>query len=156
MLSDSVTRYVVGFLFAAPSWGLNVSLIRKARPDWQKGRHNGIGGKVEEGETPVQAMAREFRKETGWEGEIAWTEYVTLRDRRGYVVHFFRATASVDVQLAIERNTRDAEEPVTNFHISNIDVGIEAGKIIGNLGWLIPMALDTDVASADVVETVSA
>lgn len=42
-----------------------VALIRKAKPEWQKGKLNGIGGKIEEGEGPFAAMVREFREETG-------------------------------------------------------------------------------------------
>lgn len=54
-------RYVLGFAFA----GLDVVLIQKARPSWQAGRWNGIGGHIEEGEEPVAAMVREFQEETG-------------------------------------------------------------------------------------------
>lgn len=55
-------HYVLGFAFDSDS---RVALIKKARPDWQAGRWNGIGGKVEEGETSKEAMAREFAEETG-------------------------------------------------------------------------------------------
>jgi 8-oxo-dGTP diphosphatase len=151
-----MTRYVVGFLFAAPSWGLNVALIRKARPAWQVDRCNGIGGKVEGGETPADAMAREFREETGWQEPIDWQEYATLSDRRGYVVHFFRAIGSVDIHLAAEANTRSVDEPVVIWHVGNLARAIEDRKIIPNLGWLVPLALDSDIATATIVETVRA
>ncbi len=60
-----VKRYVVGFMLDPT---LNkVVLIRKQRPDWQKGKLNGVGGKVEENESPYDAMPREFREETGVE-----------------------------------------------------------------------------------------
>lgn len=54
-------RYVLGFCIDA---NLDVLLIRKDRPEWQRGRLNGLGGHVEEGEAPSQAMQREFREET--------------------------------------------------------------------------------------------
>lgn len=58
-----VKRYVVGFMMNS---SLDfVALIRKERPEWQAGKLNGIGGKVEEGENPYDAMYREFREETG-------------------------------------------------------------------------------------------
>ena len=44
-----------------------VALIRKNRPEWQAGKLNGIGGKIEDGEHPRYAMVREFREETGVE-----------------------------------------------------------------------------------------
>lgn len=55
-------RYVLGFAFTLSG---AVALIEKKRPDWQRGRWNGIGGHVNEGETPVHAMSREFQEETG-------------------------------------------------------------------------------------------
>jgi 8-oxo-dGTP pyrophosphatase MutT (NUDIX family) len=43
----------------------HILLIEKNRPTWQAGLFNGIGGKLEEGETAVEAMARECLEETG-------------------------------------------------------------------------------------------
>jgi 8-oxo-dGTP pyrophosphatase MutT (NUDIX family) len=55
-------RYVVGFLFSQDE--SKVLLVWKNRPAWQNGKLNGIGGKIEAGETPLQAMEREFKEET--------------------------------------------------------------------------------------------
>ena len=43
-------------------------LILKDRPEWQKGRLNLPGGKIEEGENPEQAALRELEEETGYKG----------------------------------------------------------------------------------------
>lgn len=43
--------------------------IRKAKPDWQKGKLNLVGGHVEEGESFPQAAVRELKEETDLE---AW------------------------------------------------------------------------------------
>jgi 8-oxo-dGTP diphosphatase len=56
-------NYVAGLLFS-PS-GEHVLLIRKNRPEWQRGKLNGIGGHIEDGEAPLAAMIREFKEETG-------------------------------------------------------------------------------------------
>ena len=40
---------ILGFLFDDKG---NVALIRKHSPAWQAGRLNGLGGRVEHGETP--------------------------------------------------------------------------------------------------------
>ena len=40
-------------------------VIKKERPVWQAGLLNAIGGHVEKGEYPVEAMQREFLEETG-------------------------------------------------------------------------------------------
>jgi len=55
-------NYVLGFGFTLDD---RVALIKKERPDWQKGKVNGIGGKIDEGETPEKAMSREYYQETG-------------------------------------------------------------------------------------------
>jgi 8-oxo-dGTP pyrophosphatase MutT (NUDIX family) len=57
-------RYVLGFYFTLDQ--RRVALIRKNKPEWQAGRLNGIGGKIEEGERPIDAMVREFAEEAGY------------------------------------------------------------------------------------------
>lgn len=39
--------------------------IKKTRPNWQAGKINIPGGKIEEGETPEQAAYRELKEESG-------------------------------------------------------------------------------------------
>ena len=58
-------KYVVGFLFQ----GDKVALIQKNRPAWQKGKLNGIGGHIEENETPLSTVDREFFEELGYQLE---------------------------------------------------------------------------------------
>lgn len=55
--------YVLGFLVSTNF--AQVALIGKLKPEFQKGRLNGIGGKIEPGEKPIDAMSREFWEETG-------------------------------------------------------------------------------------------
>lgn len=121
-------EYVVGFMF--DSCGAAVLLIRKNRPTWQAGKLNGIGGRVEDGETPGEAMRREFLEETGVDhGE--WQRFCTLRDDRGWLVHFY--AASGDVLKA---------KSLTDEKL--ICCGLPAlhqAEVLPNLRWLIPMAL---------------
>lgn len=59
----SQTKYVVGFMFSEDS--SKVALIRKNRPEWQKGLLNGIGGHCESSDKNNQdTMIREFEEET--------------------------------------------------------------------------------------------
>ena len=64
-------QYVVGFAF---SKDLNyVLLVKKNRPEWQKGYLNGIGGKIEESDnSPIAAMYRECMEEAGI--DLLWEE----------------------------------------------------------------------------------
>jgi 8-oxo-dGTP diphosphatase len=56
-------KYVIGFAFN--DLMTEIVLIKKNRPDWQKGSLNGIGGHIELNESSDNAMAREFLEETG-------------------------------------------------------------------------------------------
>jgi 8-oxo-dGTP pyrophosphatase MutT (NUDIX family) len=58
-----IQEYVLGFVFNLDK--TKVALMRKTKPEWQRGRLNGIGGKIELGETSITAMHREFKEETG-------------------------------------------------------------------------------------------
>ena len=58
-----LNKYVVGFAFSEDC--NNILLIRKNKPEWQKGLLNGIGGKIEAGEFPLDAMTRECEEEAG-------------------------------------------------------------------------------------------
>jgi 8-oxo-dGTP pyrophosphatase MutT (NUDIX family) len=55
-------EYVVGFCINGDR--SEVLLIEKQKPAWQRGKLNGVGGKIEPGESPIDAMIREFREET--------------------------------------------------------------------------------------------
>jgi len=50
------TKYVCGFLFDMAF--KHVALINKVRPDWQKGKLNGIGGKVEPSSPDIPCSSR--------------------------------------------------------------------------------------------------
>jgi 8-oxo-dGTP diphosphatase len=131
-------EYVAGFLFNETEE--KVALIEKQKPAWQKGKLNGIGGKIEPDETPAEAMRREFTEETGVEIN-SWQHYVTLTGS-GFTVHFFHSTESDDV-LAQLRSTTDEEVKIC--WVENVSVM----PTIPNLPWLIPMALSMKNERAD-------
>lgn len=51
-------------------------LVLKDRPAWQRGRLNLVGGKVEPGETPLQAAVRELNEESGLTPLPGWRQLV--------------------------------------------------------------------------------
>lgn len=55
-------KYTVCFLFTDD--GKRVLMQRKNRTQYA-GRYNGVGGKIEPGETPLEGARREIREETG-------------------------------------------------------------------------------------------
>lgn len=71
-------KYVLGFAF---DWKReNIVLIHKEKPEWQKGKLNGVGGKVEQSDSCIHdAMTREFFEETGvLTQKQDWTHYATM------------------------------------------------------------------------------
>lgn len=129
------STYVLGFLFDPGE--RNVVLIEKQKPEWQKGRFNGVGGKVEDGETFNGAMSREFHEETGvLLPPHEWTPYVKMTgaDGRHFELHVFYA---VDVALYDVR-TMETEKVI--FTSTKAVIQGEF-KTIGNVPWLVAMAL---------------
>jgi 8-oxo-dGTP diphosphatase len=132
-------RAVCGFYFSEDRE--RVVLIRKARPLWQSGRLNGVGGKVEEGEFAKDAMVREFEEETGVRVED-WDPFCIHEDfSHGVHVTFYRAFGDVDGCRTI------TDEEVSIECVANLGQ-LEA---IQNLTWIVPMALDPSVREAHTV-----
>jgi len=132
-------RYVVGFRFSGDLQ--SVVLILKTHPEWQAGRYNGVGGHIEDGETPEQTMKREYLEETGTT-EANWKLFNTLYGKDGnFSVDFFWARGP----LTLLRST--TEETV---HWLDVDA-VVTGKLptLPSLGWMIPMAI-TDIRRTDV------
>ena len=128
-------RYVVGFAFNRD--GSIVTLIRKNRPEWQKGKYNGVGGKVEEGEFDLEAMVREFKEETGadtYAGDWRWFYEITGHE---YVVNFYYTT--LDSRTILTSATDEMVAPVVVDKMYSEYCLIE---FVPNLKWLIPMALE--------------
>ena len=134
--------YVVGFLFSPDA--RRVVLVRKRKPAWQKGRLNGVGGKVERGETALQAMEREFHEETGLAVPAErWLHKVTL--------HWGGPYAGVlDVFAAFDERI-DQVRTVEAEKIGIYRTRPLPRSVINNLHWLVPFCLD-NLAGPVVIE----
>ncbi len=127
--------YSCGFYFSRDF--KRVALITKAKPDWQKGKLNGVGGSVEEGETFHQAMIREFQEESGvMTYTDQWHLFVSM-EGMDWIVAFFRANAISDRDDVF---STDAEEQVAWYEVNALP-----DNVLPNLRWLIPLALDGSV-----------
>jgi 8-oxo-dGTP diphosphatase len=129
--------YVCGFLFSCDL--RHVALIHKLKPDWQRGKFNGIGGKLEANETIFEAMVREFYEETGRNlPKYYWERFLTMKFvAKDEVVHFFKASLQSKSLGALKSKT---DELVDWYSVS------EGGQVLNlpilpNLAWVIPMAL---------------
>lgn len=135
-----MTRYSLGFCFI----GEEVVLIRKNKPAWQKDKLNGVGGKVEDYETPQECMRREFLEETGVDIPC-WLKFTVMKFQ------------DVEVHCFATNWSRSEPRPHTTTD-EEIVIGSADHREhcpLRNLDWLIPMAraiLD-DPESNDVPHT---
>ena len=116
-----------------------VALIRKQKPKWQAGLLNGVGGKIEDGETGVDAMRREFFEETGAHTlRVDWYHFCNMHGKNSdgseFYIEFFYAFGKLDSLQSQE------EEKIELHAVNPVLSGVEL--TIGNLRWLIAMATD--------------
>jgi ADP-ribose pyrophosphatase len=138
--TEAGATYVVGFMFNPVENA--VLLLRKNRPTWQAGKLNGIGGRVESGESPIRAMRRECVEEVGIVVD-SWNKFCVLSDERGWRIHFFSAVGPI---LNASAMTDETPEVVSAFALPF--------DVIPNLKWLIPMALSMRFERVDHFDVV--
>jgi 8-oxo-dGTP diphosphatase len=114
--------------------GRQVVLMRRTRPAWQAGRVNALGGGIISGETPAGTARREVREECGVD-VAEWDEVLVWEDAE-YRMHVMRAMSS----RASDARTLEDQE------VFLADVNALPANVIDNLRWLVPLALDRDVA----------
>ena len=134
-------NYVLGFAFDTNAE--NVALIEKQRPDWQKGLLNGIGGHIEAFESPLEAMIREFREETGVHVE-SWGHYLTMKGHT-WTCETYRA---FDINLNNLMTTTDETIVICK-------VLPDRQHLLKNIRWLIELALDPEPSSPNVIHYAS-
>ena len=124
-------HYTVGFVFD-PALE-KVLLIQKNRPDWQAGKLNGPGGRVEENETPYMSVAREVREETNLdippEKWIPVAEIITLAAN----IVLFGTVYDGDTAVA---------QTMTDERVEWYDTQRLPPNVISQLTWLIPLCKD--------------
>lgn len=115
-----------------------VAMVHKrSGPPCVIGNWNGVGGKIDPGETAVQAMAREFKEETGVAVPVAeWNQFATLI-ADDYDLHFFwAATGDVFQCRTVEK------EPIKVWDAAEI---IGERNLMHNMRWMIPFLQDYDM-----------
>lgn len=150
-------NYCLGFAFSRDL--TRVMLIRKLRPAWQAGRLNGIGGKLEAGETALEAMVRECREETGLDISD-WEYFATIQSAQFTVTCYktctdeiFRAQSLTDENVVVEevdlqRFFREGNPSVAPLiaHALRPDSGTitvpHPGDVTLKLSTLVPMSYE--------------
>lgn len=148
-------RHVLGYAFALDPLGqypATVLLIHKKRPAFLAGMWNGIGGKIEPGETGLQAMVREFKEECGittrqkeWE-RIAHAAYPSVDSQ----MDVYRCFLPISQLLRYRTMT---DEVVCHFDVDRVleDGGKSRLTITQEAQYFIPMAIDRRERYAGVV-----
>lgn len=137
-------NYVVGFLF--DNHDESVLLVRKNKPEWQAGKLNGIGGKIEENEDPLTAMHREFAEETGIK-DVDWKEFLKL-EYGPICIWFFKA--SINFGGVKYMSINDIGEYIEKWSYDKLNSRFPSSFTIPNLKWIIPLALDKDDCVANI------
>lgn len=120
-------KYALGFVFNSNF--SKVLLIHKNRPEWQKGKVNGIGGHVEDGETAREAILRELREEAGIEiGE--WFSVLVLEEKDGIV----------DVFASVLTGNSGEVKSITDEKVEWFEVLSLPENCMSNLSWMVPLA----------------
>jgi len=114
-----------------------IAMIRKKRPIWQVDKLNGVGGKLEGGETADQCMAREAFEEMGIE-DAKWFLLAKL-DGDDFAVYFYAAfgvdfdplQAKTDEEIEFVNISGIFDTETTTYH-----------EIMPNIKTMIGLALD--------------
>lgn len=138
---NSHTRIEATLAFIFNTDLTKVLLIKKQKPLEHKGLLNGLGGKLEVGESHIECLIREIEEEavikttkSDWTfvGKMSWT------------------TWNVTVWTMI------CEDEKPHFPDPNVDwypVSAVPTNIISNLDWLIPLSLDINNKKLNNEET---
>ena len=124
-------NYVLGFIFNEDL--SKVLLIKKVRPAWQAGNHNGVGGEIDESsDSPFETMIMKTKEEVDL--TIKHGSWLHVGDMSGldWRVIIYTSIYSGD-ESDIKSKT---DEKVAWFDVKDLPVGLY------NLDWLVPLSIE--------------
>ncbi|MBI1957062.1 MAG: NUDIX domain-containing protein [Candidatus Niyogibacteria bacterium] len=124
-------KYTVGFVF---NQALDkVLLIHKNRPEWQKGKLNGVGGHIEPDEESADCMVREVFEETGLQTKKEDWVAVGAMQGENWVVDVYGLRYAGDTNDAVTK---------TDEHVEWHPVHLLPAHTLTNIPWLVHLSLD--------------
>lgn len=128
-------EYSMGIVFD----GDDICLIEKIQPSWMEGLLNGLGGRLEDNETPIDCMVREFLKETGLLiPTYMWRHKLILKFAECNVYCFCSDYLALKSSV---KSQMDEEVFVINYKSA-----LNSGMLVPGLSWIIPLMRDPAVA----------
>lgn len=125
-----------GCIFVAKDTGRILLAHRSNRVDYEPNTWGTWGGKVDEGETPTQAVAREVEEETGFDGEYKVTPLWTFEDpQAGFQYHNFLVIVPFEFKPQLNWENDDARWVEYGKWPKPLHFGMEA--LIQNAGQKI-------------------
>ncbi|MBS4213790.1 NUDIX domain-containing protein [Neobacillus rhizophilus] len=134
-------QYVVGFAF---NYTMDrVLMLKRSKPPYQY-LYNGVGGKIEIGEDPVQAMFQELQEETGLKkSDIQISSHLTtLEFKAGVKLHVYYFVLNRNIEPYSTKKTMD-EGTLEWLHIKNnhlLDASNPKMAGDGNIAYFLQFA----------------
>lgn len=119
-------HYTLGFVIIC---GEVLLIEKKTGPPWMIGKYNGLGGTIEDGETPQECMYRELMEEAGQPLKVPDKEAFTFVSAGGTVYVY---KIDVGIQFAVQ----DIEEG----HLEWFDIGALPANVCDNVRWMVLLA----------------
>ena len=112
---------------------LSTLLVLKNAPAWQVGKLNLPGGKIEEGESPLQAAIRELKEETGYD-PLQQPELMGWIEDNNSIIYCLDVRIS---SLAGPPTPREEETEIVDWY--RIEDLMQDSRLIPNLRVIIPL-----------------
>jgi 8-oxo-dGTP diphosphatase len=119
-----------------------VLLIQKRRPAWQVGKLNGLGGKIDEGETPLEAVRREVREEAGLDIEEGQFREFAVMEGDEWRVYCF----------TVEHNGIWFHQTLTDELVGIYHAGNLPENCLPSVRHLVPLALDREIRQTVLID----
>jgi len=126
-------NYVVGFMYSRLQD--KVILVQKINPEWQRDLYNGVGGKIEKDETPIDAMVREFKEETKIFTTVGEWKLIGIIEDGLAKVYFYTCEKRYLPPIDL---LNDNSEPLAKISIRSLLDGLYKEDVVLNLNWIIP------------------
>lgn len=128
MEADVTYKYAVAFIFDASLE--RVLLVHKNRPEWQRDKWNGVGGKYEAGETGAACIARETREEAAL--DIQPKDWI-------FVGALHQPSGDMSVWTARYGGASSDARALTDEPIEWHDTVALPASVVENIRWMIPL-----------------